>query len=111
MPVGPAETLAAAEAVTGPEVLDGLASLVEHSMVTADLEAPGEPRFRMLQAVRAFLRDELQETPQAYAEAMDRLAGYVGDLAEQAGEGLRSGRSRSWRSRGGRALSTSSSRC
>ncbi len=91
-------TLPAAEAVAGPNALDGLSRLVDHSLVSVDLDGPGEPRFRMLQAVRAFMLERLKESD-GYADTMSRLAGYVARLAEEAEAGLRTGASRAWRSR------------
>jgi non-specific serine/threonine protein kinase len=61
-------TLAQAEAICDPDgdlgsdVLDGLGSLVEKSLIREE-PAAGEPRFRMLQTVREYAREKLQEDP------------------------------------------------
>jgi predicted ATPase len=58
-------TLDAAEAVCGgdggPEVIEGLASLVEKSMVRHRRAAQGEPGFEMLETIREFALERLEE--------------------------------------------------
>jgi predicted ATPase len=59
-------TLEAIEAVCrddgGPELLDGLSSLLDKSLLTSsDGEAVGQPRLRMLQTVRDYARERLAE--------------------------------------------------
>jgi len=49
-------TLEAAEAVGGPDALDNIAALVEHSLLTS-----GDGRFGMLETVRAYALDRLQD--------------------------------------------------
>ena len=96
--LAPTWTLAAAEAVAGPGVLDGLGRLVDHSLITVHLDGTGEPRLRMLRTLRSFLVEQLRETGEQ-AEAVQRLTDYVLRLAQDAEGGLRSGASRSWRAR------------
>src|SRR5918999_2166586 len=80
-------TLEAAEVICGPglevEVLDGLGTLIDHSLVRPGQPGEGEPRFSMLETNRGFAaerpavsgeRDELQR---AHAE-------HFRDLAEEA---------------------------
>jgi predicted ATPase len=58
-------TLTAAEAVCGDErgsVLDGLASLVDHSLLTRDQR---DPRLRMLETVREYAREQLEHRDDA----------------------------------------------
>ena len=55
-------TLAAAEAVvppSPPSVLDGLASLVDKSLVVQEAGVDSAPRFRMLETIRAFAWERL----------------------------------------------------
>jgi len=58
-------TLESIEAVCrddGPELLDGLSSLLEKSLLTSSVgEAVGQPRLRMLQIVRDYARERLAE--------------------------------------------------
>jgi predicted ATPase len=58
-------TLDAAEAVADPEstvdVFDGIASLVDKSLLRQE-ETVGEPRFRMLETVREFALERLEES-------------------------------------------------
>jgi tetratricopeptide (TPR) repeat protein len=87
-------TLEAIEAVCGgqgdpptdasqdPEVLEGVASLVDKNLLRRE-EAAGEPRFVMLETIHEFAREQLQESGEA--EAMRRRhAEYFLALAEEA---------------------------
>jgi predicted ATPase/class 3 adenylate cyclase len=57
--------LDAAEAIAGPagdvggDVLDGLSSLVDQSLVKVDSMPDGEPRFRLLESIREFSAEQL----------------------------------------------------
>ena len=74
-----------AESVCGPadelgvDVLDGLAALVDQSLLR-QVATTGEPRFRMLQTIRDFARERLEESGEAdviarrHAEAFLALA-------------------------------------
>jgi tetratricopeptide (TPR) repeat protein len=92
-------TLSAAEAVAGPDVLDGVGRLVEHSLLAVQVDGGGEPRLRMLRTVQAFLDEELRESGDR-DQAVQRLTDYVVRLTAEAGVGVRSGESRVWRARG-----------
>jgi predicted ATPase/class 3 adenylate cyclase len=58
--------LATAEAICGPsaeldgDVLDGLMGLVDQSLLKAEEMADGEPRFRMLDTIRAYAAEQLE---------------------------------------------------
>src|ERR671912_142500 len=79
-------TLEAALAVAGPEatldVLDGMASLVDKSLLRQE-ETEGEPRFRMLETVREFALERLEESGKG-EEGRRRLAAWCLALAEAA---------------------------
>ena len=64
-------TVDAAEAVAGgdADVLDGLASLLEKSLLRRTETAGGETRFAMLETIREFARERLDEDPDAKATA------------------------------------------
>ena len=68
-------TLETAEAVCGPDALDGLATLVDQSLV-----APGDGRFTMLETVREYALErltasgELDEVRNAHAQAFAAFA-------------------------------------
>mgnify|MGYP001220311543 CR=1 FL=1 len=80
-------TLEAAEAICnagrelGPDVLDGMASLVEHSLVQQIGEAV--PRLRMLETIREYAAERLAESGAA-DDVGRRHAAYFLELAEEA---------------------------
>jgi tetratricopeptide (TPR) repeat protein len=74
-------TLEAAEAVCGPQALDGLGTLVDHSLVTVD-----GGRFLMLQTVREFALERLAESGEQ-RDVRDRHARAYADFAVRAAAG------------------------
>jgi predicted ATPase/class 3 adenylate cyclase len=78
-------TLEAVEAVCNPggelglETLDGMASLVDQSLVRR-VAASGETRFGMLETIREYARD-LLEMDHSFAEIGRRHLSYYGDMA------------------------------
>lgn len=82
-------SLEAAEAIAAPLTsLDGIASLVDKSLLYQELGPDGEPRFRMLETIREFVLELLAESDEAGTIA-ERHARYFVDLAERlAPEGL-----------------------
>jgi hypothetical protein len=93
-------TLELAEAICGPaselglDVLDGIEALVDQSLLRAE-EVAGEPRFRMLETIRAFAAEQLAASDEADAirerHARDFLA-----LAQEAAEELSGREQRTW---------------
>src|SRR5207248_8156695 len=94
-------TLGAAEAVCGGaaggqfDVLDGLASLVEKSLVQSVEGGDGEPRFQLLETIREFGLEQLQLAGEE-AERRQRHAAYYTALAEAAEPELRGPRQGEW---------------
>ncbi len=86
-------SLAAAEAVCAPlasadhqlpaSTLDGLASLVDKSLLPQSEAEADEPRFAMLETIREYAREQLA-AGQEEAQAQQRHAAYYRALAEQA---------------------------
>ena len=82
-------TLEAVDAVAGdPEdprfdVLEGVAALIDHSLIRRAAEANGEPRFEMLETIRAYGQERLAEADEATA-ARDAQARYFLELASGA---------------------------
>jgi predicted ATPase len=78
-----------AEAVTGGAGTGGdglgatesLATLLDHSMISPALRPDGEPVFRMLNVIRRFARQRLEDPD----ETLTRLNGYLLGILEQAG--------------------------
>jgi predicted ATPase/class 3 adenylate cyclase len=97
-------TLEAAESVCDPEggldggVLEGLASLVDKSLVRALPEGRDEPRFEMAQVIREFAAEKLDAEPDA-DEIRRRHAAYVLALTERAEPELRGSSLRGWQGR------------
>jgi predicted ATPase/class 3 adenylate cyclase len=76
-------SLEAAEAVCDAS-LDGLASLVEKSLLAQGESPEGEPRFSMLETLVEYARERLEERGEAEAVA-DAHADYMLSLAQEAG--------------------------
>jgi predicted ATPase len=84
-------TLDAATAVTEDEstpgsqlaVLDGLAVLVDQSLLLRDDRIDGEPRFKMLETVREFALEQLEASGEAGAARRSHAAHFL-ELAEEA---------------------------
>jgi tetratricopeptide (TPR) repeat protein len=101
--LGAAEAVGGAEAVgtdgSGEDdVLDLLSSLVEHSLVGVDACTPGGPWFRILDTVREFAGERLEEAGDVEA-VMRRLARYAGELSAEAGPLLGTPQGRWWAER------------
>jgi non-specific serine/threonine protein kinase len=78
-------SVASADAATGDggaRVLDVVARLVDKSLVLVERRG-GEPRFRLLETVRAFAREELERAGES-AEVRDRHADFFVAQAEKA---------------------------
>ena len=93
-------TLEGADAVgtiygAGPDVLDTLSSLVAQSLVSPDERYADEPRFRMLDTVRAYARERLAERGERTA-TLTRLSAYLRGLAFTAGEQLEGPDNAAW---------------
>lgn len=86
-------TLEAVEAVCdtmgdlGIDVLDGMSSMVDKSLIQ-QLEQPGaEPRFLMLSTIREYALERLVESGEEFATRRAHAAYYI-VMAEESGEGL-----------------------
>ena len=67
-----------------PDVLDGLTSLIEKSLIR-QVELPsGETRFAMLETIREFARDRLEQNPELAARVTRAHAGYYADVVQRA---------------------------
>jgi predicted ATPase/DNA-binding CsgD family transcriptional regulator len=94
--------LAAAESVVidpadpkgGPDVLTSLDHLVEQNVLTVAADADGEPRFRMLETIREFARDQLPEPDRVGLR--DRHLAYFVALAERSEPQLRGPDQAAW---------------
>jgi predicted ATPase len=81
-------TLTDAEAVADPaggDVLDNVAGLVENNLVAPVPDAPGEPRFRLYETVRAYAAELLAEPVREQVETayVERMTGQAVGLAQR----------------------------
>ena len=84
-------TLEAAERVAGAgelDVLEGIASLVDRSLLREADEAGGDPRFSMLETIREFAREQLAQAGEE-DQLLNRHALEFAHFAEEADAGLR----------------------
>lgn len=86
-------TLEAAEAVCGGDVPDGIAALVDQSLLR--LQGGDEPRFTMLETIREYATEKLVERGSA-DEMREAHARYFLALGEQAEPGLKGPRQVDW---------------
>lgn len=83
-------TLDAVEAVCRPreelgvDALDGVAGLVESSMLRAGAESGAEPRFAMLETLRGYARERLSESGEAGELQRRHAEFYLGDREDTA---------------------------
>ncbi|MGY1730988.1 ATP-binding protein [Geodermatophilus sp. SYSU D01045] len=80
------------------DVLETLSDLVGHSLVTPTDTGDGEPRFRMLELVRAYAAERLRERGEEEATRL-RWAQHLARMGAEAGAGLAGPAARLWRDR------------
>lgn len=68
-----------------PSVLDGIATLIDWNLVRLEEESAGNPRFRMLETIRRFGREQLETSDEATV-VHRRHANWSVDLAEEYGQ-------------------------
>ena len=95
--VFPSCTIEAVEAVasgikrldeTGLDVLDGLASLVDKSLIRQVDQDTGEPRLLMLETIREYAAERLKDDPEFSAAARRAHATYFAGFTQRQGERL-----------------------
>ncbi|SNS19910.1 Predicted ATPase [Geodermatophilus saharensis] len=92
-------TLDTAEAVGGDlDVVETLSDLVGHSLVTPGDTGDGEPRFRMLELVRAYAAERLRERGEEEATRV-RWAQHLAAMGADAASGLAGPAAQLWRAR------------
>jgi predicted ATPase/class 3 adenylate cyclase len=82
-----AETWCNPNAERSVEVLDGVASLLDKSLVRQEISTDPEPRFGMLETIREYALDQLEASGEG-PEMRDRHLDYYLALAEEADAGL-----------------------
>jgi predicted ATPase/class 3 adenylate cyclase len=83
-----AERIAVPDGDLGLDVLEGIASLVDRSLLREGEDSEGEPRFTMLATIREFAQEALRGSGEAEA-ILHRHAREFASFAEEAAEGLR----------------------
>jgi predicted ATPase/DNA-binding SARP family transcriptional activator/DNA-binding NarL/FixJ family response regulator len=79
-----AEEVCSGEGIEQGDVLEVLSELVERSLVVAEAGEEGVPRFRMLEPIRQYGQERLQEDSVAAEWVRERHAGYYLALAQEA---------------------------
>ncbi len=79
-----AESVCAGEGIKEEEVLDALAGLVAKSLVVADPQSVAETRYHMLETIRQYAQERLEDAGQG-ASIRDRHLAYSLALAEEYG--------------------------
>ncbi len=93
-----AETLCASTALGTDEVLDGITTLVEMSLLRQVDGEPGEPRFAMLQTIREYALERLQARADA-VELRRAHALFFVEVAERAAQAMRGAQHALWLAR------------
>jgi predicted ATPase/transcriptional regulator with XRE-family HTH domain len=97
-------TLSMAEATCDPDgdpdldLIEGLATLVEQSLVLQQMEPDGQVRFRMLETIREFALERLEQSGEAERVRALHAAACLA-MAETAGAGLRTANRYAWQIR------------
>jgi len=76
-------------------IFDGLSALVDQSLLWEEIQGDGEPRFRMLETIREFGLERLDEAGET-AALRERHAAWCLDLAERAERALAGPQEREW---------------
>lgn len=96
-------TLEAAEAVCNPQnnldILEGLTSLLNNSLLKQEETVGGEPRFRMLETIREYAVERLAERGEMDLLQKQHAHYYGSIIINQAGMGLYSSRASYWLNR------------
>jgi predicted ATPase/class 3 adenylate cyclase len=96
--VDAAERVADPDGELGIDVLEGIASLVDRSLLRESEDGEGEPRFGMLATIREYAREHLRESGEE-DDVLRRHALEFARFVEQAEAGLRGGDQLLWFSR------------
>ena len=73
---------------TGVDILDGLASLVDKNLIRQVDQGTGEPRLLMLETIREYAAERLEEDPEFSAAARRAHATYFADFTQRKWERL-----------------------
>ena len=93
-----AEAVGAGGGIEEEDILDLLSKLVDKSLVLSEAEAPDVVRYRMLESVRQYAREQLEESEETEA-IRRRHASYYLTLAKEAEPGLTGAQQQAWADR------------
>ena len=93
-------TIEAVEAVCntdgGQDILEGLTSLVDNSLLRQEEASEGEPRFSMLEVIRAYAVERLAESGESESLQANHAQYFGNIILTQAGQGLYSANAVYW---------------
>ena len=81
---------------SSPSVLDGIEELCAESLLRSDETADGEMRYRMLETIRAYALERLEESGEEEAAARAAHFDFFNDWAHEADTGLKSAEQVAW---------------
>jgi predicted ATPase len=96
IPLDGAEAICSGGDVDPLDVLDLVGRLVDKSLVLADYDESGTPRFRLLETLRAYALERLRDHGEEWEDAHRRHAEYMADVAEAAWIMLRGPEQSDW---------------
>jgi predicted ATPase len=93
-----AEAVGAGGGIEEEDILDLLSNLVDKSLVVSEAEAPDVVRYRMLESVRQYAREQLEESEETETMGRRHVSFFLA-LAKEAEPGLTGAQQQAWADR------------